>query len=495
MWNYIYPDELYHGLRTKSNTALYSTWRYTHSDELYHAWGSNEDHKYIARVPNKDSKSSKNKYRYFYSKEAYEAYLRGDEKKLPDTNAEAAKQIISDVQNLVKGVVKKREDKKAERKRKNNEARAKFEYEAAKELYDEYGSDRLKDDMEYWEERVKEYGSDKPVEEKSEKTEEKKSVVDKKVDDLLKDTEELAEDIVDFYDNPTYDPASDKKKVKVDTKKDAELKKAYPKLSKEDRDKLQDPNERKAYDERLKYQKNAPDFMDDIPRIDEKKVNTKLEDQAEVNEDYDPYVEATEWWSNSVNCTAAYELRRRGYDVEAEEASFATNDQLDRMYDYFEGAELKAINADGSSFTLNEDFLRKMYSGDDISDTDISDNKRDYDFYGGSQEYSAEKLTKAITDNNPPGSRGCMDVYDKSGNIRSVAYEVDNKGTVVIRDTHRHDEMDVSELASSVSSIIMTRTDNLKLKEGIKAAVRPNQSKRDNRNYVINNGKVYNYAR
>lgn len=50
-------------------------WQYRHTDELYHASDGKErkNHKYVARVK---TGNSKNTYRYFYTTDQYNAYLR-----------------------------------------------------------------------------------------------------------------------------------------------------------------------------------------------------------------------------------------------------------------------------------------------------------------------------------------------------------------------------------------------------------------------------------
>lgn len=49
-------------------------------DALEHAGGARKKHKYIARVENKHPKSPKDKWRYFYSQEDYQAYLNREAK-------------------------------------------------------------------------------------------------------------------------------------------------------------------------------------------------------------------------------------------------------------------------------------------------------------------------------------------------------------------------------------------------------------------------------
>lgn len=248
-----------------------------------------------------------------------------------------------------------------------------------------------------------------------------------------------------------------------------------------------DQNEYDAYLKRLEYQKDEPGFMKKIRDIAPDDIFTKEQNMDKVNEDFDPYNPATS--ENCTNCSAAYELRMRGYDVEAKDRDDKYNGRGDRVYDYFEDAEKLYVNGDGSTSKANEKFERKVWNGDSLSKLDYYKNKKAYEFYTEPQSYSAKGLEKAITDNNPPGSRGFIDVTWNGGGGHSIVYEVDNSGKVTIRDSQTYDKYDTSELASKVSSVSITRTDNLQVKKDITNAVVENtDGKRD---YYVDEGEIY----
>jgi hypothetical protein len=100
--------------------------------------------------------------------------------------------------------------------------------------------------------------------------------------------------------------------------------------------KLSSKDEVEDYNERIEYQKNEPPFMKKVPDIPENVVYEKKEDMEKINEEYDPYDDSRSM--NCGNCSAAYELRRRGYDVEAKEYDEDYNGLGSRVYEYFEDA-------------------------------------------------------------------------------------------------------------------------------------------------------------
>lgn len=261
--------------------------------------------------------------------------------------------------------------------------------------------------------------------------------------------------------------------------------------SKSNDEKLKDPDERSDYNKRLEYQKNEPDFMKTVPDIPDDVINTKFEDQGEINEVYDPWDDGSSS-ENCANCSAAYELRRRGYDVEAKLVEDDYNGRGDRAYDYFEGAEVIAINGDGSTFVHNEEFVKSIWN-DTVTDKDCLANREDYDFYVTDQRYTAKTIEKGILDNSPPGSRGFIDVEWKSGGAHSIVYEVDSKGKVTIRDSQTWDEYTLTELAGDTKKVRITRTDNLELKENILDAVNTNTDRE--RNYYADEGYVRKYKK
>lgn len=205
--------------------------------------------------------------------------------------------------------------------------------------------------------------------------------------------------------------------------------------------------------ERQKYQENEPDFMKNIDEIDDAEsiwgslfnVNPNYYDTfynyyADGNTSM--FEEFNKWSLNCANCSVAYELRRRGYDVEA--------------------AAYKEENSHLSNT------LKNVYKDPKVYKIKSSDNT-----------FKVEKALKTQT----PGSRGELDVEWKGGGGHSLAYEVQKNGNVVILDTQTKtyysdsplsnstvgdsNYKSISDLESSIQKATFFRTDNLELNEGV----------------------------
>ena len=250
-------------------------------------------------------------------------------------------------------------------------------------------------------------------------------------------------------------------------------------------------DEYESYIKRINYQKNEPSFMKKIKDIADDVVFNKHEDMEKVNEDYNPYDDDTSM--NCSNCSVAYELRRRGYDVEAKPADDNYNGTGYRVYDYFENAKLIGINGDGSTVSCTEKFTKKLWDKGDVSKIDYSTNRDEAEFWTTKQKYTAKSLEKAILDNNPPGSRGFIDVNWKSGGAHSIVYEVTTDKKVIIRDSQVYDEYDLNELAGNVNHVRIARTDNLQVKENILNAVKENKD--GDRLYYVDKERVNKYRK
>lgn len=180
------------------------------------------------------------------------------------------------------------------------------------------------------------------------------------------------------------------------------------------------------YLKRLEYQKTEPDFMKDVPDIDKNTVMNSKEDMAEINEKYDPRV--LDYSMNCMNCTTAYELRKRGYDVEA--------------------------SANSEGVPLNE--LDKWFENPEYHQVD------------------GDYIREGIQQVNSPNSRGNLMVYWHMGGGHSMAYETDDKGNISILDCQTNEYVDLDELSDYVDEAYIVRTDNLNLKRGVLDAVEEN---------------------
>ena len=460
-------------------------------DELYHAkeGEEREDHKYIARVLLKKVNvggKKKNRYRYFYDKKSYQAYLNSKKSKelKPKTSEgnllEKNKGSTEKRQNLMSSFLKKNTNKKVEELGSS--------YESNKDLKDAVTL-LIGGVVGYV---VKEY--------------------------LRKKAEEPVVVKTDFTVGPDKEP--EKPKPEYKTLLPNGKYKYFDDQDEYEAYKKRENDENEAYHERLEYQQNEPEFMKQIPDISENDIFTAMEDMSKVNELFDPRDD--KYSENCSNCSVAYELRRRGYDVEAKPKDDSYNGNYERLYEYFEDVKFIGVYGNGETLIHDKEYyetrmklnkeIEESYKATEeyeqiINDPNTSimeklktklkhikevdnylelhdkrnelDNKYKecYDFRITKQSYTPESIEKAIKDNNPPGSRGMIDVEWKVGSAHSIVYEVDLKGKITIRDSQTYDEYGLDELANMVDHVRITRTDNLQLKEGILDAVKINEDK------------------
>lgn len=401
-----------------------------HSDELSDIlvhWGEKEDHKYIAKV-----KRPNGKYRYFYDREEYQNFLNKG-KKTAEKLFGNIKDKAEDVSKKVKSTVDK-DDKKSK----------------GKDFVD-----------------------------KNSKKESKAFLFFFKRDTVKKAVDWVAEKLGFGEKDNKNDTITDE--PKKDHKYIAKVKTPSGKYRY-----FYDQNEYDAYLKRLEYQKNEPDFMKHVKDIGPDDVFTREENMDKINEEYNPWDMSRS--ENCANCSAAYELRMRGYDVESQVRDDAYNGRGDRFWDYFEDAEVLCVYGDGSTREANEKFNRKVWDGT-ATEKDCRKNMKETEFYNSTQRYSAKSLEKAIKNNNPPGSRGMIDVEWKNGGAHSIVYEVDKSGKVTIRDSQTYDTYSTSELANSVSKVRICRTDNLNIKKDILNTVQTNTD--GERDYYVDKGYVH----
>lgn len=403
-----------------------------HSDELSDIlvhWGEKEDHKYIAKV-----KRPNGKYRYFYDREEYMNFLNKGKKK--------AENLLGKLKNKAEDVSKKvksasdNDDKKS----KGKSLTDKFSNNEAKGVVFLFKRDTVKKAVDWM---ANKFGFSK-----KDDVDENATITDKekKGHKYIAKVETSSGKYRYFYDQDEYD----------------------------------------AYIERLEYQKNEPNFLKHLKDIGIDDIFTRDENMDKVNELFNPFDEKTS--QNCTNCSAAYELRMRGYDVEAKIRDNKYNGRGDRFWDYFEDPEVLCVYGDGSTFAADEKFTRKVYDNK-LTQKDCDKNERETEFYTNKERYTGESIQKAIKDNNPPGSRGMIDVEWKNGSAHSIVYEVNKSGKVIIRDSQTYDVYDTTELANNVSKVRICRTDNLQVKKDILNAVTTNKD--EQREMYMDDGKVH----
>lgn len=378
-------------------------------------------HKYIARVLGKN-----NKYRYFYVQSEYEAYLAGVQKGKFSSDYKISDSERQDIENT-------------------------------KKLEKQYGDQVYRSADEYEAQIVKDSVT-KSVLNILKKTASKFSKSGK--------TTKLSNNILDIPSASLKKDGSKEGKLKrVKSNKNKVTTKplkghkyiAKVKISDGTYRYFYDQDEYNAYLKKKEYQKDSPSFMDEFkktpmtetseealakinPHVDwsysqykyyndlpDEQVK-KLKDSGKVSQKTVGDTQAYDM--NCMNCTTAYELRRRGYDVEAG-AWRASNTQYASLENWYEGVKVKEVK-------------------------------------------KTNNLIKAIQSDNPPGSRGNLMVQWSNGGGHSMAYEVDSKGKVHILDPQTNSVVDEDKLPDLISSAHYARTDNLKLKEGVLDTVAPN---------------------
>lgn len=221
-----------------------------------------------------------------------------------------------------------------------------------------------------------------------------------------------------------------------------------------------------AWDKKQEYIKNEPDFMKDVKHSDI--PYTADEDAILVNPRYDdPWDD--DYQVNCAECTAIYELRRRGYDVESNGMSGddwegKTKYNTDKRYDlFYKNAEIDRLpvtkNESEAVRELEKEFS-KMPPG---SRGDISFK---WDGYNAGHSIAWEVDSKGevhFIDTQPSG-RGNKVEYD----FNTLAKAMDTTTTYKKKDFGASDGKGFFKGREKVSSVRIVRTDNLQLKPEIK---------------------------
>lgn len=264
--------------------------------------------------------------------------------------------------------------------------------------------------------------------------------IDNTVDEIKDAAEETKDKVSDLVDKVSdfLDPAERKAKQEAEERAEAERARqaaeAYAKQARED------------------ALARGEEALSDLPM--KTREYSKDEDQAAINPNYE---EGEEWQTNCAYCTAAYDLRRRGYDVEAMPCDDATYD-----------ATLDSIP------TWYEDTSKADWSGD-----------ASVDWFGRIDYDNISKIhedTKKTFDEMPDGSYGQFCVYWTIGGGHSMVWEKEN-GTTYIRDcqtneTVTHDEW-VSYYGDWSYGAYVLRTDNRVPSKNILKTVKERENKLD----------------
>lgn len=439
------------------------------SDELYH-WGMKkgakaEKHKYIARIEDGTSIFGTPKYRYFYTQAELAAWRA---QKNPQQNTKTAQPNKPSVQSL---------PQKSQQNNTMTSANPQTNNQSISGVRDKAGEvkDKIKD---FFSDLKKDKDSDnkkeQPKENKPSKIQEVKDKIkdffnpgiDIEVDDAVvnkpgesskqanEEKKEVPKDQSDKYEK--YDNDFTEKEAfdniwksgwanqlavtladyGFDCKTDQDVHDAlYETLDHPKGESYADMAQRAGFFDETQPGAH-PESFDDLLLLDEdmdddkdmEEVNENLHMYGDEDKDGNGYPDKYDMYGYSNNCaycTLAYDMRQRGYDVEASSVSQTTAN--------------------------TEDVIESWYEGGEFTHTDSTDVK---------------DIEKEILKNNEEGSRGQFCVYWAGGGGHSVSYEVKN-GEVIIRDCQTNDEYKLrdfpgKEYLNPDQPPMYMRTDNLK---------------------------------
>ena len=154
------------------------------------------------------------------------------------------------------------------------------------------------------------------------------------------------------------------------------------------------------------------------------KAMTQDEDMTACNPKYS---KGGVYKNNCISCALAYDLRRRGYDVEAVgvDTTKAANGSLPIQLGFYKGEKLQSFDVPDDPNVAMKRFTKSLLR------------------YGN-------------------GSRGMLRIRWKNGDGHVVIWEVDGD-SVVIRDPQNNTIVDLSDYMKRAKTLYYFRTDNLKL--------------------------------
>lgn len=164
-------------------------------------------------------------------------------------------------------------------------------------------------------------------------------------------------------------------------------------------------------------------------------LGERILDQQSVNpfglDPNDPFQE--KWFMNCSKCSMTYEMRRRGFDVHAQEASFMSTKDIRK---YFKNATEKTVMSDSAP-----DWLKKL-SADDCSqfenfykihDLEYDISRKSKDLYKQLKKDKAQQILHTCEEMGP-NARGHLTFFHDGGG-HSIAWENDKNGITTFIDT------------------------------------------------------------
>lgn len=340
-------------------------YRIVYGDEIAHG------HKYYTKI-DQGTKNGKKTSRYFYSLAEYQAYLRDKRKGIEDS---------------VKNRFKKTEQPSSYRVKSNDNASGsnkgvgKLKYTGTADTYSEDGTKHksafFKDErsgmvrFKHVEPRngETEEKAFKRAEKEANKDQRKADAISRtlktankllstkpgqmaynvvrKVTDKAKSDMDKSKEMRVTYDKPIGPEnkmAKENAKPKEETKPKAETKpKEETKPAEETKEEVKDT--------RSTYEKFVDNLMNKLGIKKKDKQDKPTDDLKNINPDFDPNNYGTS--NNCAWCTAAFDLSRRGYDVEAKSITPDVMNTEEVICDWYKGEKLRDMN-DGAADYINE---------------------------------------------------------------------------------------------------------------------------------------------
>ena len=178
--------------------------------------------------------------------------------------------------------------------------------------------------------------------------------------------------------------------------------------------------------------KNRAEEM--LPNLKRKtSVMTPNDDMAACNRQYS---KGGVYKNNCISCALAYDMRRRGYDVEAMpiDTTSTVNGSLPVQLGFYKGEKLETFEVPNDTDVAAKQFPNRILK------------------YGD-------------------GSRGILRIRWKNGDGHAAIWEVSGD-TVVIRDPQNNTIVDLSDYLRRAKTFYYFRTDNLKLTDKVTEFVR-----------------------
>ena len=464
------------------------------SDELYHSIFSRKSHKYVAKI--KKGKRT----RYFYDLEEYRNYLKGKTNPT-DNQSKNVKENKDEIINKIASNKSEFVDKKAIPKnqevidmKKNIESGKTFVdkqiNQSSKSIISKKSTENMKQKVEDLLVKIKEATSD-IIDKNKQKT---SDIIDKTKETQSKFVDDQKRKAMIKLAKPKNQEVkeSDKLTNNYDTQKDAydnqyskkdiinNIKKMplhWDIIKNEACDRLNKNKTEITDDECLQYYCNSygkqqneslsdffnrtgafselrdgghPNSYDDLKRLDQD-VNDDL-DMLYINfeninsppgKDYDgdgiqDEFDNIGYATNCAYCTVAYEMRQRGYDVEASSAGFETCNTHEVIQSWYENGKYEMLPKYTDMYTIEKEILK----------------------------------------NSGENSRGCFVVDWTIAGGHSMVYEVEN-GVVYIRDCQINKKYKLIEYpdAKYIDRAFYMRTDNLNLTDAALVAVKNRKTK------------------